>query len=176
MANLYGYNTSTARKLSEFDSMYGRDLQKELRKENKEPDLKIIKAKAAPRAKAKAKFSNVLLVILCFAMAFTVASGYVAINEADNEISKLVDEYNSIVASNQAIQVKIDKAVDLKELQTVAGEKFGMVKPERYQMFYVDLEMDDFAESKKDEKHKEEGTFAGMGAPGIITGTLNLLQ
>ncbi len=170
MANLYGYNTSTARKLSEFDGMYGQNLQKELQRE-------IRKEKPAKASKTKSARANIILVALCFAMAFSVVKGYVSINEANNEISDLVSEYNNIVASNQALQVKIDKAIDLNKLQTVAGERFGMIKPERYQMFYVDLEMEDFSEdTRSSETIKKQESFASMGAPGIITGALNLLQ
>lgn len=169
MANLYGYNTSTARKLSEFDMVYGQNLHKELHKETKNE----IKTKA----RQKSKKGNFILVLLCFVMAFSVVSGYVSINEANNEISSLASEYNNIVASNQALQVKIDKAIDLKELQTVAGERFGMIKPERYQMFYVDLEMGDFSEDTVNEEvSKKKERLAKMGAPGIITGALNILQ
>ena len=112
-----------------------------------------------------------------FAMAFLVVSGYVEINEANNEISKLKAEYNNIVASNQAIQVKIDKAIDLTKLQEVAGERFGMVRPERYQMFYIDLAMDNFSENTaKNEKTETQEQFAVSGVPGVITGALNIFQ
>ena len=120
---------------------------------------------------------RVVGVVVAFAMAFAIVNGYVAINEANNEISSLKAEYNNIVASNQAIQVKIDKAVDLKELQTVAGEKYGMIRPERYQMFYIDLEMKDFSENTRgNEKVAKQDKVRVTGVPGIITGTLNIFQ
>lgn len=174
MANLYGYNTSTARKLNDFDVSYGYNSQKELHSENK---IKKQAAKTASRPKQKKGIGSVVAVVLAFAMAFSVVSGYVAINEANNEISALKDEYNNIVASNQAIQVKIDKAIDLKELQTVAGEKFGMIRPERYQMFYVDLEMGDFSENTAEAKKlQKEEKVKVTGVPGIITGALNIFN
>ena len=110
-------------------------------------------------------------------MAFAVVSGYVSINEANNEISALRAEYNDIVAGNQALQVKIDKAIDLNQLQEIAGEKFGMVRPERYQMFYVDLEMGDYAENTADKTRIEkEEKINVAGVPGIITGALNIFN
>ena len=172
MANLYGYNTSTARKIYETDRSYGQNLHREIQTEKK----KVVN-KTAHKPKAKNSFVSFALVVMVFAMAFAVVSGYVAINEANNEISSLADEYNDIVASNQALQVKIDKAIDLSQLQTIAGEKFGMIRPERYQMFYVDLERNDYSESTSDKvKTEKEEKIAGMGVPGVITGALNIFR
>ncbi len=173
MSNLYGYNTSTARKIYETDWNYGHNLQREIKKEKNTSARQA----AMPKRKAKSSFANFVLVAAFFAMAYAVVGGFVAINEANNEISSLANEYNDIVASNQAIQVKIDKAVDLGQLQTVAGEKFGMVRPERYQMFYVDLEMSDYSENASNEaENRKKDEIAGMGAPGVLTGTLNIFR
>ena len=171
MANLYGYNTSTARKLDNTDAEYGQNLHKELHN--------ITTAKRSTRkvAKPKNRVSGLVTVALCFAMAFAIVSGYVSINEANNEISALRAEYNDIVAGNQALQVKIDKVIDLNQLQELAGEKFGMVRPERYQMFYVDLEMGDFAENTANKtRNEKEEKINVAGVPGIITGALNIFN
>ncbi len=173
MANLYGYNTSSAYKLSGPDLRYGQNLQREIHRENKT----VSKPAVSQRTKAKTGFANLVLVAMFFAMAFAVVSGYVAINEAKNEISSLKSEYNDIIASNQAIQVKIDKMIDLNQLQTVAGEKFGMVRPERYQMFYVDLQLGDFSEKTSDKAENDRNAqIANMGVPGVITGALNIFH
>ncbi len=171
MANLYGYNTSTARKIYETDWNYGHNLHREIQT-NKTPT-----SKPTVKPKAKNSLAGFISVAIAFAMAFAIVSGYVAINEANNEISALSSEYNDIMASNQALQVKIDKAIDLNQLQTVAGERFGMVRPERYQMFYVDLEMNDYTENTSDKvKSEKEEKIAGMGVPGVITGALNIFR
>ena len=169
MSNLYNYNTSTARKLNmDYFDYSTKNSIKTVEKET-------LSTKTKTRSQRGIK--GILTVAMMFFMAFSVVNGYVAINEANNEISDLKDEYNNIVASNQALQVKIDKAVDLKQLQTVAGEKYGMVSPERYQMFYVDLSLEDFSE-KTDAKEAEtkQGAFAVSGVPGVITGTLNIFN
>ncbi len=174
MANLYSYNTGTARKLDSTDFNYGPNLRREIEKE-----VNLVKKARPTKTKAKAHrgIKGIVAVTLMFAMAFSVVSGYVAINEAENEISELRDEYNSIVASNQSIQVRIDRAIDLKQLQTIAGERYGMVSPERYQMFYVDLGMEDYAESAslREQKEKQQRVTIS-GVPGIITGTLNIFR
>ncbi len=173
MANLYGYNTSTARKIYETDLSYGHNLHREIQTNKSQ----AAKTGAVRKPKAKNSLAGFVLVAMFFAMAFAVVSGYVAINEINNEISSLADEYNNIVASNQALQVKIDKAVDLNQLQTIAGEKFGMIRPERYQMFYIELEMNDYSENTSDKiRLGKEEKIAGMGVPGVITGALNIFR
>lgn len=171
MANMYGYNTSTARKLNVDSREYGHNLQNGLHKESKS------KVRSGASRARGLKVSTVALVALVFAAAFVIVNGYVAINEAKSEILELKEEYNDMIAENQAIQVKIDKAVDLSSLQTVAEEKFGMMRPERYQMFYVDLSQNDFSESTERSKDADgERAVAVTGVTGTITGTLNIFN
>lgn len=172
MSNMYSFNTSTARKL-DGDYGYRYDFQNEFRTEKS----KAQKSNNKVKSKAKPGLWRIATFVLAFAAAFVIVNGYVSINEANNEIAKLRNEYNDVLATNQSIQVKIDKTIDLNQLQSVAGEKLGMVRPERYQMFYVDLDMGDKAESSKKSKlQASEKTIAVTGAPGIITGTLNIFQ
>ena len=170
MSNMYSFNTSTARRL-DGDYGYRYDFQNEFRTEKTKVE------KSNTKAKAKPAFGKIVAFVLAFAAAFVIVNGYVSINEANNEIATLRNEYNDVLATNQSIQVKIDKTIDLNQLQNVAGEKLGMVRPERYQMFYVDLEMGDKTENaKKSKLQTSEKTIAVTGAPGIITGTLNIFQ
>ncbi len=170
MSNMYSFNTSTARKL-DGDYGYRYDFQNEFRTEKTKVE------KSNTKVKAKPALRKIVAFVLVFAAAFVIVNGYVSINEANNEIAKLRSEYNDVLATNQSIQVKIDKTIDLNQLQSVAGEKLGMVRPERYQMFYVDLEMGDKTENaKKSKLQTSEKTIAVTGAPGIITGTLNIFQ
>ncbi len=169
MANMYDYNSSNARKLYFDDINAGHNYQKELQSNNVR--------QAKPAKKTKRGFGGLIGVVLTFALAFVVINGYVKINEAKNEITVLQNRYNDIVASNQAIQVKIDKKVDIKGLQEIAGEKFGMARPERYQMFYVDLGAEDFSENTAQiKKSKTEEKINLAGVPGIISGTLNIFN
>lgn len=170
MSNLYGYNTSNAYKLdNEFNTIK--------RTQNDGLHVKQNKARAKDYARNRAakNMKNFLRIALCFAVAFVIVNGYVKINEAYNEVSKLEKEYNDIIATNQDLQVKIDKAVDLEQLQTIASERLGMVSPERYQMFYIDMQQGDYAETYADnEKTKER--VAMIGVAGTITGAMNIFK
>ncbi len=170
MANLYDYNSSSARKLERPSADYNKNLHKELRTPN---------ARTSKETKANTKkgFGSALYVVMAFVLAFTMVNGYVKINEANESVAKLKAEYNSIVASNQALQVKIDKTVDLNQLQTMAEEKFGMMRPERHQMVYVELPMEDLAENGEEiETAEKEKKMKIDGVTGMMTGTLNIFR
>ncbi len=169
MSNLYGYNTSSAYKL-EIDFDVKRHLEStRLHRNDSRTETK------ATGKRRSIKLANILRVALCFVAAFVIVNGYVKINEAYNEIAQLEDKYNKVVAANQDLQVKIDKAVDLEQLQSIANEKYGMVRPERYQMFYVDMEQGDVAETYADREDTEKNV-AMSGVAGTITSAMNIFK
>ena len=171
MANMYGYNTSSAFKLDENDRRIEHAQRRAVESNEKERRATVNKSKAT-----KSKFA-LLKIAVCFAVAFMIVVRYVAINEANSKISELKKEYSSIIAANQDLQAKIDKAIDLKKLQIVANEKFGMVRPERYQMFYVDMQLDDYAENVAKEKADDvKEKVAVMGVPGTIISAMKIFK
>ncbi len=118
------------------------------------------------------KYAMVATVLV---LAFMVVRGYVAIDEAKGNNAKLQKKYNNIVAENQAIQAEIDRELDLEELQRVATEVYGMTRPERYQIYYVDMGFGDSGVVVADnEKEKKEPSLAG--ASGMIVGSMNIFD
>ncbi len=170
MSNLYGYNTSSAYKIE-----IGFNSAEQTANER----LHIIdkKNKRIERQKTTTRFNvvNFLRVAICFAVAFAIVNGYVKINEARGNVAQLEKQYNEILATNQDLQVKIDKAIDLEQLQNVANEKFGMVRPERYQMFYVDMEQGDAVETYASEDNSRK-KVAMNGVAGTITSAMNIFK
>lgn len=171
MSNLYGYNTSSAYKLEIDFDVKRRSESTRLHRNDSRTETK---AKAAGKRQS-IKLANILRVALCFVVAFVIVNGYVKINEAYNEIAQLEEKYNKVVATNQDLQVKIDKAVDLEQLQSIANEKYGMVRPERYQMFYVDMEQGDVAETYADREDTKKNV-AMSGVAGTITSAMNIFK
>ena len=165
---MYGYNTSSAYRT---DFNY---IDEKREKEKKEFNMKKReeRIRAAKRQQlALQRAANTIRVLVVFAVAFVIINRYVAINEANSRINELKKTYNEQLATNQNLQAKIDKSIDLKKLQTVASEKFGMVRPEQYQIFYVDMGMDDYSENVAEnaaENAKEK--VAVNGVPGTIIG------
>lgn len=170
MSNLYGYNTSSAYKVE-----IGFNSAEKTANER----LHIIdkNSKKVERQKTTTRFNvvNFLRVAICFAVAFAIVNGYVKINEARGRVTQLEKQYNEILAANQDLQVKIDKAIDLEQLQNVANEKFGMVRPERYQMFYVDMEQGDVCETYASEDNSQK-KVAMNGVAGTITSAMNIFK
>lgn len=179
MANMYEYNTSSAHKLND-NYRYSNPKTRNPETPAEVRRAPVRQTKKAELTKAQLvsrRVGRVLKTALCFAVAFIIINRYVAINEANSRINELKDEYNSVVAANEDLQAKIDKAVDLKTLQTVASEKFGMVRPERYQMFYIDMELDDFAENvAQNENEDEKEKVAVTGVPGTIIGAMKIFK
>ena len=169
MANLYSYNTSSAYKLNDFE-IGRKPVSKELHHDEKKVNQNRMPS-SNKRARRSLKPVAVLMTVLCFAVAFIIVNGYVKINE----ISKLDAEYNKVVAANQDLQVKIDKAVDLEQLQQVAEEKYGMIRPERSQVFYIDMEQEDYAVTNNNKEMKNEEVTMN-GVTGTITGTMNIFK
>lgn len=174
MANMYNYNTSSAYKL---DYNYP-DRNKELN-EKREAEAKRQQQKKAVTAKQlrERRIKALIAVAALFVMSFIVVNRYVEINEAQNKVNQLQHEYNDIVAANQDLQAKIDKAVDLKKLQTIANEKFGMVRPERFQMFYIDMQQEDKAENlAQDKGNSERNKIAVQGVPGTLISSIKMFK
>ncbi len=166
MSNLYSYNTSSAYK---FDYTYGTERHNDSKRLHEESK------KTGNKKHSFLNITNFIRVALCFTIAFVIVNGYVKINEAYSSVAKLEKQYNEIVATNQDLQVKIDKAVDLEQLLTIANEKFGMISPERYQMFYVDLSQSDFAQVCSEDNNRET-EVAMSGVTGTITGAMNIFK
>ena len=153
---MYSYsNSSNALKLNYSElSHYNTVRKTPIVKENKT----LVKAKTNAKSKVAFSFTakSFFMVAAAFVIAFFMVRGYIAINEAENNITSLKNELRMIQSENQAIKAKIDKSIDLKNLQLVANEKFGMVRPENYQVFYMDLDFDDYTESADNKDYKKE--------------------
>lgn len=151
---MYSYsNSSNALKLNYSElSHYDTFRKTPIVKENKT----AVKVKTESKAKVVFTAKSFFMVAAVFVIAFFMVRGYIAINEAENNITSLKAELRMIQAENQAIKAKIDKSIDLKNLQLVANEKFGMVRPENYQVFYMDLDFDDYTESADNKNYKKE--------------------
>lgn len=160
------YNTSSAYKLDSFV----KETEKKTTHKNTEPNKKVNKKAVFVR-----KVKSLAMVATVLVLAFMMVRGYVSIDEMNGKITSLKKEYNSITAENQAIQAEIDKKLDLEELQRVATEEYGMTRPERYQIFYVDMGFGDTGVRVADNKNeKEEPSLTG--ASGMLVDSMNIFD
>lgn len=164
------YNSSNARKLKVYENEYTMPLK------SREKQVGERKTSVKEKSVSKGRFMQRLAVVLiCFTVSFFVVQGYVQINEAENQITALKKELRMIEAENQAIKAKIDKSVDLKNLQSIASEKFGMVRPENYQIFYMDLDADDYIEDIS-EKEKKNYDIPVESVTGVLISSTDIFR
>jgi len=174
---MYSYsNSSNALKLNYSElTQYNADRKTINIKENKV----VAKANAEKRTQSAFSFTakSFFVVAIAFVIAFFMVRGHVAIHEAENNITSLKNELRMIEADNQAIRAQIDKSVDLKNLQTIANEKFGMVRPENYQVFYMDLDFDDYTESIDGKKvNKEKKEIPVESVTGVLISSVDMFR
>lgn len=160
------WNTSSAYKLEE--------AKREVRQQEthrKPNQRKKVDEKAVFVRKVK-KYAMIATVLV---MAFVIVRGYVAIDEASGNITTLKKNYNSVVAENQAIQAEIDRTLDLEELQRVATEEYGMTRPERYQIYYIDMGFGDSGMVVADSEGENDEQPL-KGASGMIVDSMNIYE
>ncbi len=160
------WNTSSAYKLDRPDYT-----EKQSETHNRPTRRKKINKKAQFMRKVK----RCAMIATVMILAFMMVRGYVALDEISGDISSLKSEYNSITAENQAIQAEIDKSLDLEELQRIATEEYGMIRPENYQIFYVDMSSSDSGTVVAEtEKEKDEPSLTG--ASGMLVDSMEIFD
>ena len=97
---------------------------------------------------------NVLLV--CVA-ALLILFRYSAIVERDHRLELLKEERNAILDENKRMQVEIDSALNLDNVERIAMIELGMGKPEKYQTVYVNIQGDDYVEVAEETEETAEG-------------------
>ena len=152
--------TSTA---YDMPGYYPERSKREVPAQKKAAELRKKKTKLVISRDARRIFAAVgVLFILCIGVLYRYAS----ILGSNQKIKDLEKQYNSIVSSNQAMQFKIDKQLEMGEIEKYAREELGMMKAESYQKFYIDMNMPD------------EGTVVGSGnrAQSAVTGVPGTLM
>lgn len=118
-----------------------------------------VQPKSAAREKAQekkaAKRLKIKTVAKCaaiFALAIIMIYRYVQISESGAKINELKKEYIGLNGDAQELQSNIDKSIDLSALERQAQEELGMVRPDRNQIFYVNMNGDDYGELTESEE------------------------
>lgn len=122
-------------------------------------------AKADARVRAGA-IRACAVAVLAFILCFSVIYRYSIILESNQEIKALEKQYEGILSENQILQGKIDRYLEMGEVEKIAREELGMMKPETYQIFYIDMQMDDLGGTGS--TASKEGVGAIAGTPGAL--------
>ncbi len=111
-----------------------------------------------------------LLVVLCCTVIYRCA----AILESNQKIKELEKQCESIVSANQIMQGKIDRYLEMGEVEKIAREELGMMKPESYQIFYIDMDMLDAGSISGVPSHSAGGALTGV--PGTLVNAFRVLK
>ena len=140
MATRYQYETSP------------RKLEPDIRREKKKQNIKVVKdlpkqdVKLSKEQKMKHRKAT-LLVMVIFAVLFTISYRNTQINEKFNEVQELKTKLSSLQKENEQLQVTIENSLKLSNIEKQAKEKLGMQKLTNKQTVYVSLPKKDYIES-----------------------------
>ena len=138
------------------------------------PVVEEPKQKTTPRTFVRADLRRVFAVVgIIFCLCCITIYRYAAILESNQIISDLEKQYTDVLATNQALQTKIDRGLEMGEIERFAREELGMMRPEAYQMFYVDMKLSDDGDG---EMNAEDTKNMLSGTPGALVHAFRVLK
>ncbi len=122
---------------------------------------------SAPRyAKAKKK-SNLLVALIYIAVIFSIAlclvTREVRLYEKSNRVHALQNQLEDAEAATKQAMVASEQAIDLETIETNAMTKYGMSKPQKSQMIYINVCQEDYVEKTAD-KRVGDNIYDGISA------------
>lgn len=117
-----------------------------------QPKQTALKKKSTAVASPVKKSKKVNLIVaifylvIIFAVALCLVSREVHLYEKSTEISRLQNELELAQAESKQAMVAAEKAVDLESIEETATTQYGMVRPEKNQTIYVNIEQSDYVE------------------------------
>ena len=114
------------------------------------------------KAKAKKLVFCMVNLALVFTITLTILFRYVQITELSRENTQAQKEYETLVAKNQNLQMEINSLQDSKTIEEIATSKLNMMRPEKYQIVYIQTPKEDRVELVAQENsEKKSGGFLG---------------
>ncbi len=122
-------NDNLARVLETSDEEYFR--QQQIRHRNK------LKKKRAE------KIRSGMCVLVAFMLAFAIISRFMQINELEREATAVQTSLDTLKASNDQKEVRLESTMTLSEIEEEARTRLGMNKPADNQIIYVSIDKED---------------------------------
>lgn len=129
--------------------------------------IKVPSKKVNRVAERRAHTAVIARVLLIAAFAFVVLLRGVMITDRCASVEKKKAELEALVASNEKLQVEIDRALDLDKVEAIARDELGMRRAEKYQTVYLNLAQTDFVEKTAKDK-STSGTQIGTFLNGAL--------
>jgi len=118
--------------------------------------LKMLKKRGLNKKKA------VLTIAVIFAICLAICYRYVSIASQVAEYSKLEAKLRDLESRNLQLSVEIDRSIDINSIEEYAMSKLGMVKPQKYQIVYVNPQSEDKMENVAKKNENKVASFFGV--------------
>ncbi len=106
---------------------------------------------------------SIVLVALCFTvLIMATVTTSVQISEIVAENSMLERQYNSLVSDENELRLLLETRDDLRVVETLAKEEYGMVKKDQVERYYLTVHKEDKIEIVEEVKETDGGIFDGI--------------
>lgn len=95
---------------------------------------------SSTQTKKRLSKSSVVSVIVLVAMAFLVLFRGLMIQSGYDKLEEKKDQLAAIISENEKIQVKIDKTLDLQNIENIAKNTYNMGEPTKAQTVYINFD------------------------------------
>lgn len=107
----------------------------------------------------------IFLSIICTMLFMYIIYNMVQINEYTVEQAELYKKIESLTATEKELKLEVDKRNDLRVIEKIATEEYGMVKKDKVTKLYVNVG----AEDKSEAVESDSGTSAEGLIPSIMS-------
>lgn len=132
------YNDSSAVKLERFPV-------ERVQNQTEQQQLEVLESKASPRVKHQAvPYGKYAVMIACvFAVALVIVSSYMQLASINLENAKMRQEIAKLQDEEHALNAKKEQMYNLSYVEDYAENKLGMVKLDKSQVNYVEMDTGD---------------------------------
>lgn len=121
---------------------------------------KVTKKKKSIKKQKKVENNMVKYLAIGFTILFAIAYRNSKIDENFKEMQKLKDELSAVEKENVQLEISIENASNLNNLEQQAKEQLGMQKLTNRQTVYINLPKEDYIETPSEEvKIENEHSF-----------------
>lgn len=93
-----------------------------------------------------------LLCMAVFGLSMILMSRYAYINELEREILIASSKYETLTSENITREAQLKQNIDIDEVEKIATEKLGMVKPGKNQVIHIDVPVKDSSDLNENAK------------------------
>ena len=132
------YNDSSAVKLERFPVERGQN-------QTEQQPLEVLESKQSPRAQRQAvPYGKYIVILACvFAVALTIVANYMQLATINLENAKMRQEITRLESEENALNAKKEQMYNLAFVETYAQDVLGMVKMDKSQIHYLEMDSGD---------------------------------